>query len=124
MLQGTERTARLARVLRKEMSLPERLLWSRLRLKPNGLKFRNQHPSGAFVADFYCHQRRLIIEIDGIAHDMGDRPLVDDERDAWFRARGLEILRIPARDVLADPDAVAQSIVSYCAANAAADRTH
>jgi very-short-patch-repair endonuclease len=105
------------------MSLPERLLWSRLRRRPNGIKFRNQQEAGDYVADFYCHEHRLIIEIDGISHDMGNCPFDDDKRDAWFGARNIGVLRIPAREVLADPDAVAQSIVSYCAAKAA-DRTH
>jgi very-short-patch-repair endonuclease len=123
MLQGDEGAVERARKLRREMSLPERLLWSRLRRKPDGIKFRNQHPGPSYIADFYCHEHRLIIEIDGISHDMGNRPFKDEQRDAWFRERNLEVIRIPARDVLADPDAVAQSIVSYCAANAA-DRTH
>jgi very-short-patch-repair endonuclease len=123
VLQGGEPTVRRARRLRQEMSLPERLLWSRHRRKPGGFKFRNQHPAGDYVVDFYCHEHRLVIEIDGITHDMGERPFVDEERDASFRARGLQVLRIAAREVLADPDAVAQSIVSHCAARAA-DRTH
>ncbi len=47
------------------MSLPEVLLWQVLRTRPSDLKFRRQHPSGAYVADFYCHEARLVIEVDG-----------------------------------------------------------
>ncbi len=111
MLQGPEATIRRARGLRKAMSLPEVLLWQRLRAHSRSLKFRRQHPSGPYVADFYCHEARLIVEIDGLAHDMGDNPRRDGERDAWFAARDLHVIRISAADVLADPDQVADAIV-------------
>ena len=71
-----------ARKLRREMSLPEVLLWRLLRGKPMGVKFRKQHPVGEFSLDFYCAEKRLGIEIDGIAHDMGDNPERDIVRDA------------------------------------------
>ena len=106
MLQGTARTGQRARQLRQSMSLPEVLLWRELRKRPKGLKFRRQHPSGPYVADFYCHDARLIIEIDGEAHDRGERPIRDIERDKWFEARRFCVLRIPAHEVLSDLDAV------------------
>lgn len=118
MLQGDERSARSAKQLRREMSPPERLLWSRLRQRPSGIKFRNQHPAGPYVADFYCHEHRLIIEIDGVAHDMGDRPSRDLKRDHWFQYRGLRVVRYSAKQVLADPDGVAESILAVCLAAA------
>ena len=112
MLQGN--TAR-ARRLRREMSLPERLLWQQLRQRPRGLKFRRQHPSGPFVADFYCHEARAIVEIDGSAHDMGDNPAKDEERDRWFAARKLKTIRIPAEAILSDAAGMADSIaVALC----------
>jgi very-short-patch-repair endonuclease len=96
------------------MSLPEVLLWRILKQRPLGVKFRRQHPIGAFVADFYCDAANLVVEIDGIAHDMGDRPLRDESRDAWLRACGKQVIRIPAADVLANVDGVADSIVTFC----------
>ena len=96
------------------MTLPEVLLWKLLRQKPLGVKFRNQHPVGDFVADFYCHKAKLIIEIDGIGHDMGNRPERDVARSHWMQAHGLQVLRIPATDVLADPEAIAQSLTNLC----------
>ena len=104
-----------ARMLRKEMSLPEVLLWQRLRGSPLGMKFRKQHPLGEFVVDFFCASRRVAFEIDGVAHNMGDRPARDVRRDAWLTAQGIEVIRIPAADVLRDVGAVARSIVGYCA---------
>ncbi len=71
-----------ARRARRDMSLPEVLLWQRLKGSPQGLRFRKQHPIGAYRADFYCAQSKLVIEVDGIAHDMGDRPAHDATRTA------------------------------------------
>jgi very-short-patch-repair endonuclease len=100
-----------ARKLRKEMSLPEVLLWRLLRGQPQGVKFRRQHPSGELGIDFYCSDARLVIEIDGVAHDMGDRPQRDMRRDAWLQSEGLDMVRIAAKDVLKDHVAVADSII-------------
>src|SRR5205085_6433162 len=61
-----------AQTLRREMSPPERLLWSRMRGSAlGGLKFRRQHPFDPYVLDFYCHEARLCVEIDGWDHNMG-----------------------------------------------------
>jgi len=106
-----------ARRLRKDMSLPEMLLWRLLRAKPMGVKFRRQHPIGDFVVDFYCHQARTVIEIDGISHDMGDQPGFDTRRDGVIAEMGNTIVRIPARDVLSNPAAVAESLVALCLAS-------
>jgi very-short-patch-repair endonuclease len=95
------------------MSLPEVLLWQRLKARPGGLKFRRQHPAGRYVLDFYCSQARLVIEVDGIAHDMGDRPERDEARDQELGRVGLRILRIAASDILRDPDEIAASIIAY-----------
>ena len=102
-----------ARRLRKDMSLPEVLLWQRLKTRPEGLKFRRQHPSGDLTLDFYCADARLAIEIDGQSHDCGDRPQRDERRDAWLQSQGIETLRIPASDVLGDCATVADGIVQF-----------
>ncbi len=92
------------------MTLPEVLLWQRLRRRQGGVKFRRQHPIGRYVADFYCPAARLVIEIDGEIHNRGDRPAHDIRRDALLRENGLNILRIAAADVLRDADEVAEAI--------------
>ena len=109
-------TVRKARKLRKAMSLPEVLLWEQLRKRPGGLKFRRQHPAGAYVLDFFCSDARLAIEIDGESHSRGDRPQRDTIRDDWFAKAGIETLRIPARTVLSDVVAVADGIAAYAVA--------
>ena len=101
-----------ARTLRKNMSLPEVLLWRVLQTRPGGLKFRKQHPSGAFILDFYCNDAGLVIEVDGEAHSRGDRPARDAVRDAWFLRAGLGTLRIPASLVLGDLDATVAVILA------------
>ncbi|QGN53526.1 endonuclease domain-containing protein [Novosphingobium sp. Gsoil 351] len=114
MLQGDKPTVARARQLRRTMTLPEVLLWQRLRQRPGGFKFRKQHPAKPYVLDFYCHEARLVIEVDGQSHGMGDRPEQDIARDAHFRAKGINTLRLPAREVLHDPDAAAEAVVALC----------
>ena len=115
-MQGGERGKDMARRLRADMSLPERLLWGRLKYRPLGAKFRRQHPAGRYVLDFYCHEARLVVEVDGIAHDMADRPERDRSRDAELAAKGLHVVRIAASDILADVDGIAQSIAQMASA--------
>lgn len=98
------------------MSLPEVLLWRHLRGSPSGVKFRRQHPVGPFVIDFYAPSAKVGIEIDGIAHDMGQRPDQDRERDAWLADQGIRIVRIAATDVLDDPAGMAERLVALCLA--------
>jgi very-short-patch-repair endonuclease len=95
-----------ARKLRRNMTLPEVLLWRWLRQRPEGLKFRRQYPTGPYVLDFFCSDARLAIEVDGEAHSRGDRPDRDQARDHWLRSAGIETLRIAAADILDDTDAV------------------
>ena len=109
-------TVQRARKQRREMSLPEALLWRLLKPKPLGVKFRSQHPVGDFVVDFFCYSARMVFEIDGISHDMGDQPAFDAKRDDELKNLGYSVVRIPAVDVLKDPDAVAEAIVRLCLA--------
>jgi very-short-patch-repair endonuclease len=97
------------------MSLPEVLLWQRLGGSPGGVAFRKQHPIDPYVADFYCSASKLVVEVDGDAHDRGDRPQRDETRASFLQERGYQVLRIAAEDVLKDPDGVAASIVAYAA---------
>ena len=106
MLYGPKHTQRRARELRRAMSLPEVLLWRELRKRPAGLRFRRQHPAGPYVLDFFCPAQKLAVEVDGEAHERGDRPERDRVRDAWLKREGVRVIRIPAADVLQDIEAV------------------
>ena len=110
MLNGPGETIGKARKLRREMSLPEVLLWRELRKRPAGLKFRRQHPAGPYILDFACLRSRLAIELDGEAHHLGEAPIHDVARDEWLANQGFRTLRIPARDVLGNLEGVVQLV--------------
>ncbi|MCW1427921.1 endonuclease domain-containing protein [Novosphingobium sp. JCM 18896] len=101
-----------ARKLRGKMTPPELALWRYLRGNPNDVKFRRQHPIGPYVVDFCCLAARLVIEIDGIVHDMGNRPAQDDRRRAFIEQHGFRVIRIAAQRVLADAEGTAAAIVA------------
>jgi len=101
MLKGNGRSYRRAKRLRREMTLPEVLLWQALRGR-DGEKWRKQHPAGPYILDFYCDAVRLCVEIDGEMHAHGTTPAAD----AWLAAEGAATLRIPAVEVLRNLDDV------------------
>ena len=77
--------------------------------------FRRQHPIGPYVLDFYCAKARLAVEVDGISHDMGNRPQRDIRRDVWLEARGVMVMRIPASELTYKIDEAADAIVRMAA---------
>ncbi len=111
LITGPKGTVKLARKLRSEMTLPEGLLWRELRKRPGGLKFRRQHPSGAFVIDFYCAAVRLAIEVDGLAHDTAEVIKRDSVKSNFLRSQGIATLRVPAKVVFEDMELVVRRIV-------------
>jgi len=96
------------------MTLPEGLLWQALRQRPSGLKFRRQHPIGRCIVDFYCPSAKLVIEVDGESHLLGDHPERDSRRDAWMKIQGLRVLRLAAVDVMKDLQGVVTAILTAC----------
>ena len=114
MIGGPRKTVVKARRLRRTMSPPEVILWHRLRHRPGGFKCRRQHPAGSYVLDFFCSEAKLVIEVDGIAHDFGDRPLSDQVRDKWLEEQNVAVLRIGAGDVTRTPEQVIEWIVARC----------
>ena len=103
-----------ARELRRSMTLPEGLLWQVLRKRPDGLKFRRQHPLAPYIVDFYCPAARLVIEIDGESHGMDGRPEHDARRDRWLREQGFKVLRFAVGDVFHDIESVVAKIILAC----------
>ena len=63
------------------------------------------------MLDFYCPKAHLAIEIDGISHDMGNRPQHDEQRDAWLKKHGVTVMRIPAAELNRNIDEAADAIV-------------
>ena len=98
------------------MTLPEVLLWRLLRQRPYGLKFRRQHETSYYTLDFYCSDARLAIEVDGMIHDNPEQADHDLKRDEWAASHGIETLRMPASEVLADVGRAGEAIVEYARA--------
>ena len=94
---------RFAKAMRQDMTKAERRLWRYLR-KPGigGLRFRRQTPIGPYIVDFFCPERRLIVEVDGDQHGLPDSEKRDAERDAWLAAQGYRVVRVWNRDVIAN----------------------
>lgn len=89
----------LAKDLRRNMTDAEKLLWYRLKDGIHGLKFRRQHPINCYIADFYCHKLKLIIEIDGSIHDTPEGKWYDEQRENDLRQWGYQIIRFTNDDV-------------------------
>lgn len=107
-LQHGRLSTERARALRSDQTPPEAVLWSHLRgRRLGGLKFRRQHPLGPFVADFFCQDAALIVELDSSYHDR-ER---DAARDAWCAEHGMETVRVTAGQLASDPDAVLRTIL-------------
>ena len=102
-----------AKSLRGDMTDAEQRLWSALRgHRLSGLSFRRQTPIGRFIVDFVCHERSLIIEVDGGQHAENKR---DIERDRWLESKGYRILRFWNSDVLRNRNGVLEMIVATAA---------
>ena len=102
--QYPDSSRRIARVLRRQATFPERLLWSRLRRRQLGFRFLRQKPLGHYVVDFYCPPYGLSIELDGRSHDGTSE--VDHKRQQNLEQMGVRFLRFTNDEVLRDVDRV------------------
>ncbi len=101
--------------LRKRQTSAEEMLWSLLRNRQFlSLKFRRQHQIGDYVVDFYCDEKKLVVELDGSAHDSPERKEKDHRRDAYLISLGMKVLRFPNAQLLDDPESVLETMTNYC----------
>ncbi|GAP13059.1 uncharacterized protein conserved in bacteria [Longilinea arvoryzae] len=99
--------------LRKPLTPAEQRLWARLRNRAlGGFKFRRQAPLGPYIADFYCPEVHLIVEIDGSSHN--DQVDYDLDRSAWFETQGIRVIRFSNREVHQELYGVLQTILATC----------
>ena len=99
------------RRLRREQTDAERKLWWMLRdRRIADAKFRRQHEFGPYVLDFFCAEKRLVIEADGGQHFLTEGMERDRVRDDYLASRGLRVLRFTNREILATPDSVEEEI--------------
>ncbi|RME92394.1 MAG: tRNA uridine-5-carboxymethylaminomethyl(34) synthesis GTPase MnmE [Bacteroidetes bacterium] len=97
--------------MRKEQTPAEKLLWERLRKRQvAGHKFLRQHIIGTFIADFYCAEKKLVIEVDGAYHQLPEVKLSDEQRTAVLEANGCRVLRFSNEQVTSQPDEVIAAI--------------
>ena len=83
-----------AKYLRDNMTEPESILWGHLKNKQiDGFRFKAQHPISRFIADFYCHKAKLVIEIDGQSHDCDKAYGYDHGRSFEMERFGIRIIR-------------------------------
>ncbi len=103
----------LARKLRNNATPAEQLFWELVRDRRFlGLKFRRQHQIGDYIADFYCDEKKLVIELDGGVHDEPTRIKIDHKRDAYMKSLGLNVLRLSNEQLMSNPEKVLTSIAS------------
>ncbi len=101
-----------AKRLRNNMTEAERLLWEALQKnKISGFRFKPQHPISYFVADFYCHSARLVIELDGSVHDDTDQSVYDANRTYMLEELGLRVIRFRNEEVFSDVNSVLVRII-------------
>ncbi|MBD1943587.1 DUF559 domain-containing protein [Coleofasciculus sp. FACHB-712] len=100
-----------AKELRQQQTPAEKLLWECLRdRRLYDAKFRRQHNLGQFIADFYCHAARLVIELDGKIHQQPQQQQRDSDRDQWMQANGFTVLRFRNEEVFSNTEAVLETI--------------
>ena len=111
-----ERNAKLkslSQQLRKNQTKEEQLLWHNF-LKKYPLRFRRQYVIGNYIVDFYCHQARLVVELDGSQHyDPAEREK-DLQRTAYLESQGLTVLRFTNLEVFRQFRSVCQAIDDTC----------
>jgi 5-methyltetrahydrofolate--homocysteine methyltransferase len=91
----------------------EETLWQLIKSKKlEGYKFRRQHVIGSYIADFVCLDRNLIIEIDGLQHQLPDNSLSDDDRTLWLNMKGFRVIRFKNEEVINKTEDVLNRILT------------
>ncbi len=90
----------------------EKIMWELVRGKKlDGYKFRRQHIIGTFIADFVCISQKLIIEIDGLIHQVAENKINDEERTVELNKLGFEVIRFTNNQVINEPEYILKSIL-------------
>ena len=101
-----------ARNLRENMTNAELILWNRIRNNQLlGFRFKSQHPVAGFIADFYCHKAKLVLEADGLIHRTQKE--YDLDRDKVFNDLGLTVIRFSNEEIEYNTDSVIQTITNF-----------
>ena len=109
---ATAETFQIAERLRRDMTIAEKLLWAKLCKNQLGVRIRRQHPIWKFIADFYCHEVKLVIEIDGGIHLNAGKTEDDISRSIILNEFKIEVLRFTNDQVINEMDNVIEKIKS------------
>jgi very-short-patch-repair endonuclease len=96
--------------LRKKATYAEKILWKQLKAKQFGIKFRRQYNIGYYIVDFYCHERKLIIELDGSIHGEKEQMLKDMQRQKYLENKKYTVVRYTNEQIKYDLEGVLQDI--------------
>ncbi|MCR8556430.1 imidazole glycerol phosphate synthase subunit HisF [Mucilaginibacter sp. BJC16-A38] len=114
MFMGADRIIfKNAHALRNNMTPAEMLLWGYLKGGQLGTKFRRQHPLGIYIADFYCHQYKLVIELDGTIHNLTEIAAQDVERQLNIENDGIKVLRFKNEEIFNQLQKVLDTITQH-----------
>jgi 5-methyltetrahydrofolate--homocysteine methyltransferase len=101
--------------MRHQPTDAERLLWQALRRRQlDGFRFRRQHPIGWYIADFFCWETGVVVEVGGGVHTTPDQAARDHERDIALQRMGYQIIRIANKEVEDDLGVVLARIHAAC----------
>ena len=105
---------KIAKTLRKNSTIQEKRLWNLLKNRQfHNLKFKRQSPIGKYVVDFICHERKLIIELDGGQHNENKNIENDIERTNFLESLGFKIIRFWNNDIYKNIDGVITEIEKH-----------
>jgi len=105
-----------AKAMRENMTYAEEAVWKLLKSKNMlGLRFKPQHPIDIFIADFYCHQLKLVIEIDGGIHKSKEQKEYDIGRTAELEHWGIKVIRFTNEEVENNINQIQNEIEQICA---------
>ncbi len=111
-----------AREMRQAPNDAEAAIWNALRdRRLRGFKFRRQQPLGNYIADFYCVDAKLVVELDGKAH--ANTKEYDAERDAWLQSQGILVIRFSNEDVRKNLEALLESVWQKCVERSSQDHS-
>ena len=106
-------TKKFRKKLRSRQTTSEKLLWSRLRRRQRGVRFRRQFGIGPYIVDFYCHECWLVIELYGITHADKETRVKDKVKERYLKERGYRVVRYRDDMVVESVDAVIYDIKKH-----------
>ncbi|MEO6637445.1 MAG: endonuclease domain-containing protein [Ginsengibacter sp.] len=99
-----------AKALRNKQTSAELIFWSLLKQNFPGIRFKRQHPISEYIADFYCHKFKLVIEIDGAVHLSEEAKINDKIRDDYMQSLELRIIRFTNEEVCRNGEHVVKKL--------------